>query len=170
MTELPETKWRKPDPRFIKLNVDATFFAHEGISATAAILRDNRGNFIAAHCKFIAIAADAITTEAMAMRDGLLFANSLGFSRIEAECDSLQVINFCSGQTRWWDEAAVLFAECIYICSSIGKVTFKHCLRSCNNVAHVLANHSYRNKSSFSWLDEPPDFLMRELVDYVSMF
>ena len=100
----------------------------------------------------------------------LLFANSLGFSRIEAESDSLQVINFCSGQTRWWDEAAVLFAECIDICSSIGKVTFKHCLRSCNNVAHVLANHSYRNKSSFSWLDEPPDFLMRELVDDVSVF
>ncbi|VAI47995.1 hypothetical protein VPH35_105401 [Triticum aestivum] len=170
MTELPETKWRKPDPRFIKLNVDAAFFAHEGIGATAAILRDNRGNFIAAHCKFIAIAADAITTKAMAMRDGLLFANSLGFSRIEVESDSLQVINFCSGQTRWWDEAAVVFAECIDICSSIGKVTFKHCLRSYNNVAHVLANHSYHNKSSFSWLDEPLDFLMRKLVDDVSVF
>ena len=74
---MPETKWRKPGPRFTKLNVDAAFFAHEGIGATAAILRDNKGNFIASHCKFIAIAADAVTTEAMAMRDGLLLANSL---------------------------------------------------------------------------------------------
>ena len=33
----------------------------------------------------------------------------------------------------------------------------------------MLANYSYCNKSSFSWLDEPPDFLTRELVDDVSV-
>ena len=68
----------EPDPRFTKLNVDATFFAHEGIGATTAILRDE-GNFIVAHWRFVAIAADAITTEAMAMRDGLLdIGSSIG--------------------------------------------------------------------------------------------
>ena len=87
--EMPETRWCKPEPRFTKLNIDASFFADDGSGATAAILRDDRGNFIAAQCKFISVAADAITTEAMAMRDGLSFANSLGFNRVEAESDSL---------------------------------------------------------------------------------
>lgn len=80
-----ETKWSKPDPRFTKLNVDAAFFADEGIGATVAVLRDDRGNFVAAQCKFIPFAADAITTEVIAMRHGLLFVNCLGFNRIEAE-------------------------------------------------------------------------------------
>ncbi|EMS66002.1 Leucine-rich repeat-containing protein 40 [Triticum urartu] len=70
-----EAKWSKPDPRFIKLNVDAAFYPDEGVGATAAIIRDDR--------------ADIITTEALAMRDGLVFANVLGCSRVEAESDSL---------------------------------------------------------------------------------
>ncbi|XBI20563.1 hypothetical protein VPH35_061828 [Triticum aestivum] len=167
---LPETRWSKSDPRYTKLNVDAAFFADEGLGATSAVLRDDRGNFVAAQCKFIPYAADAITTEAMSMRDGLAFANSLGFNRIEAESYSLEAINFCTGHTRWWDEAATLFAECVDIGTMIGKVTFKHCLRSCNQVAHVLANHSYCNKSSFSWLNEPPDIVVGKLVDDVTVF
>ena len=118
----PEAKWSKPDPQFIKLNVDAAFYPDEGVGAIAAILRDVRGNFVAAQCKFIPFAADVITTEALAMRDGLVFANSLGFNRLEAESDSLQVINFCNGQTRWWDSAAAIFAECVDTSSLIGKV------------------------------------------------
>lgn len=110
ITVVPETRWSKPDPRYTKLNVDAAFFADEGLGGTVAMLRDDRGNFVAAQCKFIPYAADAITTEVMAMRDGLAFANSLGFNRIEAELNSLEVINLDIG-------------------TMIGKVTFKHCLR-----------------------------------------
>lgn len=83
-------RWCKPAPRFIKLNVDAAFFPDEGVGATAAaIVRDDRGNFLAAQCKCIPFAADVITTEAMAMRDGLALANFLGFIRVEAESESM---------------------------------------------------------------------------------
>ena len=151
------------------MNVDAAFFSDEGVGATSVVLRDGSGSFIAAQCKFLPVAVDAITSEAMAMRDGLVFANSLGFSCLEAESDSLQVINFCTGQTRWWDEAAALFAECVDLGTSIGKVIYKHCLRSCNRAAHVLANFSFCNKLSSVWLHEPPDFLVRKLVDDVNI-
>ena len=97
--------------------------------------------------------------EATATRDGLAFVNSLGFNRIEAELDSLQVINFCSGHTRFWNEDAAQFAECVDIGSAIGKVMFKHCFRSCNQAAYVLANYTFYNKSTITWLDEPLDFL-----------
>ena len=45
-------------------------------------------------------AADVVTMKAMVMRDGLIFANSLGFPQVEAESDSTTVIEYCSGQTR----------------------------------------------------------------------
>lgn len=76
-------------------------FSLDDGGATTAILQDVKGTFLAAQCNFIPFAADVITSEAMAMRDGLALANSIGFNRVEAESDSLQVSNYCSRQTRW---------------------------------------------------------------------
>ena len=52
---------------FVKLNVDASFHADEGAGSVAGVLRDDRGNFIAGFCKFISLAADVVTIEAMAL-------------------------------------------------------------------------------------------------------
>ena len=118
---------------------------------------------MAAQCKYIQYASDVVTSEAMAMRDGLIFANSLGFNRVEAESDSSIVIDYCSGQTEWWDSAAAVFAECIDVSLSIGKVIFKHCARSSNQAAHVLASYYFCNKICSSWTDEPPACLVSKL-------
>ena len=48
-----EQRWCKPEPRCVKVNVDAAFFIDEGVAATAAIIRDDKGNFLAAQCKYI---------------------------------------------------------------------------------------------------------------------
>lgn len=68
----------------MKLNVDASFHVEEGAGATAAVIRDERGNFLAGHCRFMSYVVDVVTMETMAMRAGLIFANSLGFPRVEA--------------------------------------------------------------------------------------
>uniref|UniRef100_N1R271 F-box domain-containing protein n=1 Tax=Aegilops tauschii TaxID=37682 RepID=N1R271_AEGTA len=53
----------------------------------------------------------------MAMRDGLILANTMGFNRVEVESDSLSVVNYCQGQNRrrGWsdldDRPAGLIAE-----------------------------------------------------------
>lgn len=49
----------------------------------------------------------------------------------------------------------------------IGNVNFKHCFRLANKAAHVLAKFSYCNKTSSSWLDEPPDCIASKLVNDV---
>ena len=91
-----------------------------------------------------------MTVEAMAMRDGLYLANSLGFNRVEAESDSLNVVNYCQGQAQWWDAAAAIFAECVDIATSIRKVIFNHCFRDANSVSHELAKFSFCNKCQTS--------------------
>ncbi|XBI74955.1 hypothetical protein VPH35_068395 [Triticum aestivum] len=105
----------------------------------------------------------------MAMRDGLNLANSLGFQRVEAESDSLTVINCCSGQSTWWDATATIFMKCMDISTLIEKVKFKYCFRSANQTGHALARFSYYNKISSSWTDESLDCLMSKLVDNVSL-
>jgi ribonuclease HI len=168
-SEGKDHRWIRPEPKFVKRNVDEAFFVDEGVGATTAVLRDEKGIFLAAQCKYIPFAADVITTKAMAMCDGLNFANSLGFQRVEAESDSLNVIDYCTDQSRWWDAVVAFFAECVDVASSIGKVYFKHCFRSGNQAAHVLANLYYCNKGSLSWTDEPPGCLITKLVDDVML-
>ena len=113
------------------------------------------------------MAADVSTVEAMAMRDGLNLANSLGFNRIEAESDSLSVVNYCQGQNQWWDAAAAIFAECIDTSTSIGKVIFLHCYCDAISVAHELAKFSFCNKSDDNLIDEHPRFLITQIVNDV---
>ena len=162
-------RWDKPEPRSIKLNVDAAFYADNCTGATAAVLRDERGNFIAAQCIYVEQGLNAVTLEAASMRDGLMLANSLGFHDVEAESDSLEVINFCTGQTQWWDAAAAIFAECVDLTTSIEEVKFKHCFRAANTVAHELARYSICNKNSVSWINDPPGWLISTLVHDVSV-
>lgn len=164
-----QQRWSRPEPKFTKLNVDAAYFPDVGGGATAAVLRDEKGTFLAAQCNYIPYAADVVSTEAIAMRDGLSLASNLGFQRVVAESDSQEVINFCTGQTRWWDAAAAIFAECVDIGSTMGEVKFKHCYRSANQAAHVLANYSFCNHLSSVWTDEPPDCLVSKLIDDVSL-
>ena len=66
------------------------------------------------------------------MRDGLVFANSLGFHRVQAGSDSLDVIKFCTGQSRWWDAAAAILAECVDMATYVRKVMFSHYPRAAN--------------------------------------
>ena len=129
------------------------------------MLRDGRDNFIAAECMFIDRGLDVVSLEALAMRDGLRLANSLGFHNVEAESDSSQVIEFCSGQTQWWDAAAAIFTECVDISNSIRRVKFRHCPRTANTAAHELANYSYCNRNSISWINDPSRWLLGCLVD-----
>ena len=49
----PEHKWTRPEPKFVNVNVDAAFFADDGARATAAIIRDERGTFLAGYCRYI---------------------------------------------------------------------------------------------------------------------
>lgn len=86
-----EQRWTEPEPKHIKLNVDAAYFEDGGATAISSILRDEKGMFLAVRCTYIPHAADAISMEARALCDDLNFTNQLGFSRIEAESDSLNL-------------------------------------------------------------------------------
>jgi ribonuclease HI len=85
-------KWTMPQVRYIKLNVDASFHVDRKKGATAAVLRDHQGHFVAAAGRLIPHVNSVAMAEVMAMKDGLNLANQLGCSRIEAESDSLETI------------------------------------------------------------------------------
>ena len=79
-----------------------------GPGTTATIFRDHNDIVLAAKCSYLTHATDATTAEELAMKDGQILSNSLGFNNVQAESDSLEVINFCNVHPQWWDSAVLI--------------------------------------------------------------
>jgi hypothetical protein len=106
--------------------------------------------------------------EALAMKEGLILANSRHCNDIIAESDSLEVIEACTGDQTWWMDSAAIYVDIVDTTITIDKVSFKHYRREANKVAHDLAKHSFLNKVSCNWVDEPPSFLLNNVVNDVT--
>ena len=160
--------WSKPKENFVKLNVDAAFSFDTGTGGTGAILRDDRGLFLAASNYGVPFAVDPATTEAQALRDGLLLAGQIGCNRIEVNSDCVEVIDVMKEGGNSLGPAAAIYEECTLLCRNFTEVVFSHIPREANMAAHVLASRSEGNQSTV-WLDDPPDFLFHVLANDASV-
>jgi hypothetical protein len=107
----------------------------------------------------------ATMAEAEAMKEGLALANRIGCNVTIEESDSSETIEACQGEEVWWSEPAAIYADCIDLASSIGNVIFKFCLREANKTAHKLAKFGFLSKNSCNWDDEPPNFLLSNIIN-----
>jgi ribonuclease HI len=67
--------------------------------------------------------------EAMAMLHGLSLVNQIGCNSVEAESDSIEVIQICTGENCMWNEATAIYSDIFVQATSIGTVEFSHCMR-----------------------------------------
>jgi hypothetical protein len=86
--------------------------------------------------------------EALAMLHDLKLEQNLGYTSVEAESDSLEVIQQCMCAERIWCDAVTIYAEIIAVAGCIGVVEFSHCRREMNKVAHDIARDSFVSKNS----------------------
>jgi hypothetical protein len=133
------------------------------------VIRDSQGNFMAASSFLIPHVHSAAMAEAMAMMHGLSLVNQIGCNAVEAESNSMEVIQIYGGENRMWNEATAIYADILAQAANIGKVVFMHCGRDTNLVAHELARDSFSRKSCCNWVDEPPSFLLPALLNDVTV-
>jgi ribonuclease HI len=161
-------RWCPPLSNNVKLNVDDAFFEDQRAGAIAAVIRDHKGRFIAASYAYIPHVETVALAEAMAMRDGLALAQNIGCNGVQADSNSIEVINACNGEDTW-SLAAAIYADCVNYMEAIGKVTFHHCPRETNKVAHNLARFSFDSKSNCNRVEEPPSCIRSNLIDDVTV-
>jgi ribonuclease HI len=161
--------WTRLRTNYVKLNVDVAFNQENKSGAVGAIIRDGRGEALVCACTFIPHVASAGSAEAKAMQMGLQLANAMGYQRVQAESDSLEVINIMDGRERIWNESAAIYVDCIASAGMIGQTYFQHFPREANKTAHVIAKHSFDLHISCTWDDEPPSFLSQILLDDVTI-
>jgi ribonuclease HI len=162
-------KWTRPQVRYSKLNVDALFHVDRKEGATAAVLRDHQGRFVAVVGRFIPHVNSVAMADVMAMKDGLNLANQLGCPRIEAESDSLETVEGCTGGDTWWSESSAVCADCLDMTAGFDDVKFKYCSREANKVADEIARFCFQSGNSCNWVDEPPSFILQTIIDDVTI-
>jgi ribonuclease HI len=162
-------RWEKPNSAQTKVNVDGSFHQDTHAGSVAAVIRDSKGNFLAASTTFLPSVALAAMAEAMAMREGLALANRLGCNNVIMESDSTETVEAFSGEDVWWGDSSAIFADCVDLASLIDKISFKFSPREANGVAHELARNSYETNSTCNWADEPPSFILSFLLNDVTI-
>ena len=86
------------------MNVDAAFSEDTYSGACGAIIRDNRGFFVAASTAKLEHVADVLLAEAAALVEGLKLANTVGSNSLLVQTNSLILVELSNKTlgTRWW--------------------------------------------------------------------
>jgi ribonuclease HI len=166
--QITEGKWSKPCHNMYKMNVDACFM-EDGCGATAAVLRNHHGQALAGSSSLVSHVLDAHSAEAMALKNGMMLADQLGCSNITFESDCLEIILACKGEVDILSPYSAILSDCFILAQRIGSVSYAHCPRGANQVAHKLARCCYDSNSVISWDNDPPQFILAELVSDVSL-
>jgi ribonuclease HI len=86
----------------MKLNVDASFHDNRRAGATRAVLRDARGDLIAASTSYLQGIDITVMAEALALSNGLDLAIRMGCNRLMIESDCSEVVEAFNDREQWW--------------------------------------------------------------------
>jgi hypothetical protein len=89
---LPGYGWRSPDDGWVKINTDAGI-AFDALKARAGGIARNTSGFIGAWSKPYPGVTDPMIAEALALRDGVIFAKLRGFTQVVMETDCKEVVD-----------------------------------------------------------------------------
>ena len=89
---LPGHGWRPPELGWIKINTDGSIAMDARRGGIGGVAR-SRPSFLAAWCKPYPGITDQLIAEALAIRDGVIFARLRGYAEVVLESDNLEIVN-----------------------------------------------------------------------------
>lgn len=79
---------------WIKCNVDSAFQATNGTAMSGVALRDHEGRTCGGRVRWYDHCLNALTAEALASRDGMLYAQERGVRKLMMEIDCQVLVSF----------------------------------------------------------------------------
>ena len=86
-------QWRPPEHDYFKVNFDAAVFKSLNLVGIGVVIRDWRGDVVAALSMPTALASTVVDLEALACRHAMLFAAEKDLQNVIFERDSISIIN-----------------------------------------------------------------------------
>jgi hypothetical protein len=156
---LPGHGWRPPEADVVKINTDAglSFEARKGGAGGVA---RTASTFLGAWSKPYFGVTDPLIAEAMALRDGVIFARLRGFQKVVMEVDCLEVVNLWNDRHGARSVVTPILLDIGELSLSFESFVINHVSRSANTPAHLCAKRACTLMVMSSWLDGVPDFLV----------
>jgi hypothetical protein len=120
----------------------------------------SRSTFIGAWSKPYEGITNPLIAEALVVRDGVIFAQLRGYSKVVLETDCLEVISLWNNRHDSRSVVAPILQEVGELVISFNSFIFQHVFRLANNAAHLCAKLACTLTVSSSWLDCIPNFLL----------
>ena len=152
--------WKPPDTGWIKVNTDGAFDAASGKGAAGAILRNERGETLAAEGRKYENLADVLTAEALAARNGMLLAVALGYNKVILELDNQSLANSLKSMEDDRSTINDLRQGILELGRSLlsFRISFVH--REANLAAHCCAKMPIVSEAMWSSFGYAPDWLL----------
>jgi hypothetical protein len=156
---MPGHGWRPPDDDVVKINTDGglSMFARQGGAGGVA---RSHSTYLGAWSKPLCGISDPFIAEAMALREGAIFANLRGFSRVVLETDCKEAVDLWISRHGSRSTVAPILLEIGELALNFSSFRIQHVPRTANHSAHLCAKFACTLTSTSSWLDCIPDFLV----------
>ena len=150
--------WSPPPPGVFKINVDGASSDLKGISSIGVIIRDCKGETVAALYKPLQSHYSAELVEVLAMEQGILLAQELHLPRVMFESDASNVVSAINDSATGTPFGHII-QDIIQAQASFVLCTFRFLSRAFNYAAHELAHFACRTGSYQVWYGVTPSFL-----------
>ena len=132
---------------WVKINTDGAISNEACKGGGGGVARSHLA-FMGAWSKPFDGVTDPLIAEALALREGVIFAQLQGFSHVVMEVDCLEVVNLWSSRNKARSVVAPILDEIGEIASCFISFSVKHVPRDCNSSADLCAKHGTRHSGS----------------------
>ena len=131
-------QWRPPDAGWIKINTDGAINTEASCAGGGGVARSHL-SFMGAWSKSFPGVSDPFVAEALALREGVIFAQLRGFSHVVMEVDCLKVVNLWSSRDSSRSIVAHILDEIREKSLSFISFSIRHVPREVNTLADLCA-------------------------------
>lgn len=137
-----------------KVNTNGVVISKRKCVGIGVVVRDSKGEVIAALCKRIAGLMGALETEALAMEAAVQFAVDIGLREVVFEGDSMSICKMIQGsnEAKSSIQSVVDGIKAQLLSFRVAEVSYVK--RQGNIPAHLLAQHAVHVEDYVAWLEE----------------
>ena len=141
-----------------KLNFDAVMFSELRFSGVGAMIRNEKGEVMAAMSARGPQVGESAVVEIIACRRALEFAGEAGFTDLVVEGDNLSVMKSLAAS--WLGH---IIQDIKGLTRSLRNVSFSYVRRATNSVAHGLVRYAKNIREDMYWMEENPPPVLEAL-------
>ena len=144
---------------FYKVNTNGGTNKARQCPGIRVVIRDYRGQLMAALSSMIPNLFEVEVVEALALRREIILADEIGIRRIILESDAEKVVRAFKSDHEDLSDLSLIIDDCKAF--AINFLSFDCCFvrRSSNQCAHVFAKHGTLIDSEEVWIEDGPDWV-----------